>query len=568
MADVRVGRYVRDNRTGDWCIITRSHRDHVTRLQYVRVRNDVARERICLTCDTNVFDKGDILASVLFRCHDKELRTCPCAMSCRCQLPVRKRVIKGLEDAALSVMQEGAACWKGKVRVTVLNHNTHNGDIDECMDVTSSVQPTMDNVLASQMARLAIIEKVNSATYIPRPITSHTDPEQSETTAEPQHNLPLSQIVPNVANVSMDSFDNVFMQSETEVADHFLIPPENNVPVLDEVPMLPADPSTLPGGVEMCLDGMDLEDDWCSFINSDRDANSGTSAQSNSNLSQTAPIHKSELLPLDLVDSSRGKVEEEDPYDGYHGCATAALSSVPSARNQVPAVSSPVMPPPLSLQQQLDQPLREPPPEVFLPLRADPKISVLPKVIPEQKVASQQPVAPKQSPPRVPETGMPRSAPQMFPAHVFPMLSTPQPWQQPFQPPKMTAQQEDSEISPTGTPGEMENPMGRGCKLAPRPAGMNVADGFIWQMGNAPNQYALAARLEAMEKERRAEDRRKKNRQAAARSNERKKNIMDGIRAEIRETKEHEARLRQRKSSLQEENQQLRERAGRIGLAM
>ncbi|KAI0560653.1 Basic-leucine zipper [Gracilaria domingensis] len=233
-----------------------------------------------------------------------------------------------------------------------------------------------------------------------------------------------------------------FEPGHLEVADHFLVPPA--VPIsepLMEQPMLPADPSTLPAGIETCLHGMDFEDDWCSYIASDQDSRSVSSTLSNAG---------SDVAPLpDSVPCVEDVIEMIDP------------------ENDLPSPPNP----------------------------------------PKRKQCLQPQIAKKPRP-----------------------LAASQPTLKPK-------------------------------PLAPRPAGMSVTDGFIWQIGAfAGNEAVLAARLEAMEKARKAEERRKKNRQAAARSNARKKDIMDGIRAEIRQHKLREAELREKEANLRSENELLRQR--------
>lgn len=96
-------------------------------------------------------------------------------------------------------------------------------------------------------------------------------------------------------------------------------------------------------------------------------------------------------------------------------------------------------------------------------------------------------------------------------------------------------------------------------KLAPRPPGMLVAQGtWQWSSMYGPDQPMMSARFEALEKERRAEERRKKNRQAAARSNARKKCVMDGIRSEINKSKKHAEHLRTLETKLKHENRILK----------
>ncbi|CAN8061709.1 unnamed protein product [Agarophyton chilense] len=505
MADVRVGRYVRDNNTGEWCIITRNDRDRVTRLQYVRIMHDTRRERICLTCSSDLFETGDIKGSVLFQCHDREWRFCNnCRSSltraCSCPPAVPYPLLKnltGLPQAVWRVMSEGAASWQGKVRVTVVNNLPTCDYFDACMDVVSSYNPSIDHLLATQMKQLAIMERGSASTCVPAPIANveedykaceqlqlqrNQKPSQSSFSRPLQLHAPSQQPSIYVDHDSVSSQSPMFLPSppklspqvttlgspesaplarplnqsplhgspatfsffepdHLEVADHFLIPPHVRIsePLMEQ-PMLPADPSTLPAGIESCLHGMDFDDDWCSYIASDQDARSVSSTLSNAG---------SDVAPLP--------------------------DSVPCVEDAIEMIES---------------------------------------------------------------------------EHDFPM------------PPNMAKRKQEHHPTIIKKPRPLApQPSVRTKPLAPRPAGMSVTDGFIWQIGAfAGNEAILAARLEAIEKERKAEERRKKNRQAAARSNARKKDIMDGIRAEIRDQRKKEAQLKEKEAQLKGENELLRKR--------
>ena len=113
--------------------------------------------------------------------------------------------------------------------------------------------------------------------------------------------------------------------------------------------------------------------------------------------------------------------------------------------------------------------------------------------------------------------------------------------------------------------------VGAAPRLAPRPQGMSN-EGFIWQMGPVGmNGQTVAgyvmpshiARWQQLERERKAEERRKKNRQAAARSNARKKDLMDGYRAQIAAEREKIVMLQAREAELRKENAKLKERVER-----
>lgn len=514
MADVRVGRYVRDNQTGDWCILTRNDRDKLTRLQYVCVRNSVTRERICLTCSSALFDTGDIFASVLFQCHDREYRTCQSCSTgfCSCHRPLVPMRVTGLEDAAISVIADGSTSWRGTVRVTVLNKENADGmhDLDACMDVTSSYEANMDTALASEMQRLAIREKVNSNMSIPAPLTPSQDnstPDEAFNTLK-SDNLPIPQI--DATTPDLFDYDSVFSHDSFEIADHFLIPPPPLPEVLDEEDaMLPADPSVLPGGIEMCLDGFDINDmeDVCSFVNSDADTLSTcTHSSTLSNAGSDCPPLPASVPPPCSPEQTKAEVE---------------------------TVSSPVSQGEAAEQKDV----------------LDNLDIVLPIAMPVTTIMSAQPIAMK--PLRLTTTTEP----------LF--VSAPVPVTQPLQLSSNQVKPENTALHLAPQPEQgVDDPLLalHAPRLAPRPAGLNFADGFVWQMGAyAGNQMAVAARLEGMEKERKAEERRKKNRQAAARSNARKKDLMDGIKAQIRHSRTRAQQLKTKEMVLREENRLLME---------
>lgn len=518
LSDVRVGRYVRDNVTGEWCIITRNQTDRVTRLQYVAVKDAISRERICLTCSSDLFDAGNFLASVLFQCHDREWRVCPtcspisparCACisaAALCRAPPARHT--GLRAAAASVLSEGPASWVGTVQVTVCSNLSKSTllDIDECMGVTSSYQPAMDTALAADMQRLAIIEKVASGSRVPSPLADPPLPQEPSPTSEctEVQAMPVLangagdyELVPDDVVQPLGIVDESISESFSSTNSDGLSTPATEDPFasafspeaeLDEMPfvpeprydfanffesaMMPADPSTLPGGIELCMDGMEIEDEW-----------------------------------------------------------NSAPASAPE--RQVPDPFSPI---------------------------SDPSVVTDERVVLPPQVSA--PGSLYLSPP-LPE--------EQTPMQTVPIEPTPQPvrvLQQPFSvvnAPTIVPKEED-ELHVEAKDIELKpQPISRGRPLAPRPAGIGAcADGFIWQMGAATsaNAFAMATRLEALEKERKAEERRKKNRQAAARSNARKKCIMDGIKSQIREARTKATELRKVELALQAENLDLKRKVG------
>lgn len=411
-------------------------------------------------------------------------------------------------------MREGPAKWVGKVRVTVVSNLSRSKllDIDECMDVRASYEPTMDSALAADMQRLAIFEKASDCATIPAPLT----PVDIDPVAEHVPDCPcdiLDKSAPDLTsrdfaarNVSMteelpptsvldsetpSSSDDYFIDgdfavpADAVVFDDPFMPvstPRYDLPEFLERAMLPADPSTLPGGIELCMDGMDLEDDWCSFMSREKDAVSSAST------------------------------------------VTASSTTSNYAADQL--VPQPVIVP--------DQPLPKSQPEPQ-PLQASPT--------PAPILASAT-IQPQFQPPTLRQFPL---AQQAAPPPLVPIAMPP------------VVPKEEAELF-METMEQKPLPMNHGVSLAPRPAGMAAcADGFIWQMGNAPgNMYLVQSRLEVMEKERKAEERRKKNRQAAARSNARKKSTMDGFKSEIKASKARIADLRRHELELRQQNYELK----------
>lgn len=535
LSDVRVGRYVRDNLTGEWCIITRNGADRVTRLQYVAVNDSISRERICLTCSSDLFDRGDYLASVLFQCHDREWRVCPvCAATChsRCAClaaaALRRTAapVVGLRAAAASVLREGPASWVGTVQVTVCSNLTRSRllDIDACMDVTSSYQPSMDAALAADMQRLAIIEKVASNTRVPSllieppsrsaaPIVGAVAPfigvaapaasvlADDETEVRGDEGMPLEmedgETVSSVSEVSAPLIEDPFallFSAEAELGElPFADAGRESFDSMFECAMLPADPSTLPGGIQLCLDGMDVGDDWTELgLGSCGEAFSPVSAPSVAE----RVVPDAVVLPVQMA----------GPEEFYMSTPVAAGPSVVEIGLSVVETGPQVV---------------ETGPQV---------VEAGPQAVEARRQAVESAAGPGQ-------TMMPTG------------------WSSGSIAPRTAAKEEEVL--------HVDEPRGQRRRLAPRPAGMAAwEDGFVWQMGSS-GAHAMNGRLEAIEKERKAEERRKKNRQAAARSNARKKCILDGIKSQIKEARDNERMLRKRELGLIEENKRLREEVRR-----
>lgn len=685
MADVRVGRYVRDNETGEWCIITRNSRDQIVRLQYMRVTPEGARERIGLTCSTELFDRGLFLESVLFKCHDFEWRTCHiCASSlCLCRSSAAPSSFPlQLETVAQTVMREGADEWVGTVRVTVISNLSRNPllNIDATMAVRSSCKPALDQELVHHMRRLAIIETVDQNVVVPAqtPIDDHRN------SKSPEHNsnhiegrisdwfdigpavkspegftdsitsdlnaalTPAPQPQPldppkSPSNfMSFDSslfaldeseqhksgllewpFDDVFGQEGDEIADHFLIPSEHPVRFTNEedvdCPMLPADPSTLPGGVDGCLEGMEFgdiedEDDCFSLMTSDRDTRSVSSALSVAG-SDDAPLVDSVPAPgddvvdrissLKLSSSSEpvlsSNLKNLPPFESVDSVCDEETLSTDNSRLIKPNVQcmSPINAPmsdttavdskgcelPTSAKQEL---------EICPELRLDessgkPKkkedeestCSVSSKMgsslIEDNKLSLKEdskqgisvlssPVAPPHADASLFPAAVPGAVPTLLPAMSFsggiwiPFIGVGGAPNH-LQPTQNGVSPSGLEKNDTANLTQMQFAVGRlaqAPRLAPRPAGVDVSDGQMWQVNMPGNPFAMVSRLDAIEKERKAEERRKKNRQAAARSNARKKDLMDGIKMEIQKSRQKAQELRLKQDALRMENEKLK----------
>lgn len=565
MADVRVGRYIRDNRTGEWCILTRNPRDGIIRLQYIRVNHLVTRERICLTCSSDLFNAGHFLASVLFQCHDREWRPCPfCGAlpQARCHCAMKSIVapgLKGLAGVAETVAREGLSRWVGKVRVTVFSNLSRSDllDIDECMDVEASYQPSIDSALAADMQRLAIFETVNSATVVPKslpdpfvaaspPATfaakTHHEAQPDSVSTIGENDEQLAQSVKEdltyadgslTTSSSEDFFEDTTLPLIDDVLfdDILLTDPKYDLPYFVESPMLPADPSTLPGGIELCMDGMDLEEDFCSFITNEKDLNS--SIGSGGSDGNGFILENESLVPNICADTPKIATTYDTREDCADNCSQIAAVRVVLKQNQGAPGSLPREDEGNTQQQLLDEASNG---------HTERSQQTLQNLNQKQRAQErEQPIA--------------QVSAQMS-QHLQPHIATQSARTQSALSVVSPKQEELLHAEPLEKTGPKPQSVSRGARLAPRPAGMGAcSDGFIWQMGNA---HAIAARLEATERERKAEERRKKNRQAAARSNARKKGIMDAYKAEIKQENERVAELRRREFELRRENRDLK----------
>lgn len=728
IADVRVGRYVRDDTTGEWCMITRSRNDRIVRLQFTHVNHQRCRERISLTCDSDLFDRGRFIESVFFKCHDLEWSICPtCSQTnCRCPVAISDTVQHDLSPAARAFVCEGPGEWLGSVRVTVLNNFSVVPllDVDDTMSVRSTYRAGQDSVLCRRLRRLAIAETVSqsqSFLTIPGPISPPLqDPALNEelpksedipllaggdllsplnASPRPNPSLPLTpplsptkspalcernplflEPTPSSMPWSPELFsEDLFGNTGDEIADHFLIARDAPFPYFDETemehPMLPADLSTLPAGVESCLDGMDLDDlddDCISLMTSDRDTHSLTSALSTAGSDGVPPLDSVPLPGDDFLDAisalnlSRSdyvadkSVDVKSENDLFTGISTPSnsINDLPSSfkpkictspinestlEHLRGSMDSDLVIKPLNLPQTelqatsqiIDKPtiggrdyskVEQSEPCAtqeacnMAAIRArelvsgnndkevgqrgngeevssDPSINRKSRerrnahqACPVDRDAERKSVVERQfniingmesQPPYVSQHMVPLFDPSQrlpcVPGIATPLVLFPNPLVG-----SVAASQDPGVSQAQALPfsGNFSSvvPLPRGfvCndkvdpasitmrhveapKLAPRPPGMNV-EAAPWQLNPmyVPDQRVLNARFEALEKERRAEERRKKNRQAAARSNARKKYIMDGIRSEIRKHKERAEQLRSIEAKLKHENEILK----------
>eukprot|EP00171_Calliarthron_tuberculosum_P017900 IDg17900t1 len=173
MANTRIGRYVRDNASGEWLILTRNESDNVTRLQWLHSSKTTMRERICLTCNTALFNKGLFIESMLFECHDEEWRPCPqCHASpeANCECSTSKSALSlprhplDLPSVAAAALGEPKSEWYGRVQVSILsNYRNLRGDVHACMNLRTSFEASQDATLALQMQHLALAERATFA---------------------------------------------------------------------------------------------------------------------------------------------------------------------------------------------------------------------------------------------------------------------------------------------------------------------------------------------------------------------------------------------------------------------
>lgn len=739
ISDVRIGRYVRDDASGEWCMITRSGRDRVVRLQYMHVNRQGDRERISLTCDSSLFDCGRYTDSVYFKCHDHEWHICPTKtqVGCCCQISVTPTpsASPGLMAAAHSFIREGAHEWVGTVRVTVLNRYSIVPllDVDDTMMVRSTYKAGADNILSSQIRHLAILETMSESqsaltvhcSIAPsQTLYSEENHQESFGTKEepgsdktghfdslhyhvpslpltppltPTKNLELidhefSSLVPSSASMpwspELMEEDLFTSTGSDEVADHFLISKDLPFSYFDdneiECPMLPADLSTLPAGVESCLDGMDLEDlddDCFSLMTSERDTHSVSSALSTAG-SDGVPSPDSVPMPgddvLDAISSlnlsssaenmnpmteqpstgikaseatieiERGSTEPStsshghvrvqsksrvSPHKWHSGCSTspepANLSpeqkSV-SADGSEASVSENTDFLASTIENSAEQSRKT---QIRATMATDETLSLLPgsnsqdcsNIVQADNASSAFTVKPYigGDAKRISACGpqytvacnsihanvdMKPSGAKLFQQPMYSVLPPMQgipvehggglpvlsPHQTLFSNPITTVPVDSHDPQDGGlSHGQLGattgcrwgtfqgqnmpatcssftarhvGKVGEAPKLAPRPPGMNVTDGPVWNLSPVfgSNHWMMASRFEVLEKERKAEERRKKNRQAAARSNAKKKNLMDGIRTEINKCKERADYLTFVQAELRNENGSLRKR--------
>lgn len=373
----------------------------------------------------------------------------------------------------------------------------------------------MDSALAADMQRLAIFEKVSDCAIVPAPLPtpSIAEPQPSPASDERHARIISSslsdvseQTPPDVAadplaeSETPSSSDDYFInaqfyapQEAPVIEDPFMSSIQRyEIPEYLESAMLPADPSTLPGGIELCMDGMDIEEDWDALLRHEKEA---------------VPSATSSIITQSYVDSDQ-KVPQAHhlgEHQPQHLQQLHPSKTHPETTHNLSSSHSHPLPNTTSIQSHFQSPsFRQFPWQQQL----SPTGVLMPPVAPVQS-----PVVPKEES----------------------VLCT-----------------EPMEMKP-------QFPH-RGVTLAPRPAGMAAcADGFIWQMRSATgNNHIMQARLDAMEKERKAEERRKKNRQAAARSNARKKSIMDGYKSEIKAGQARIAQLRRHELELKQQNQALK----------
>lgn len=718
MAHVRLGRYLKDDNTGEWTFLTRNIADGLTRLQYVKVNQGLIRERVGMTCVSKHFDKEDFHQSVLFQCHDRQWRTCPMCTAppkakCGCLSTLstlRKSRFAPLDEdgknpsrlAQLTemVLSEGDAKWQGHVRVTVLSNLTNSNllNIDEYMTVFSTYRATPDPTLIAHIKSLAISERMREHACIPPLLHSNQqieDEQVDQQEIQPRKEKHIQKIIqkqlekhetgqkkfnslsnpcllddPASSNILPDTYpiqdpleehqnhataiappvvtdidtayeadrenedqnnldgnhryafgsineenqnemmtqkdrqqfpkeepyleagvvaqadyypaftsedlDEMFDKSANERANHYLVAPNTNIEEMldDECAMLPADPSTLPGGTDLCLDGMVIDDDWCSRMTSDVDDNSASSTLSITG-SDCAPKPESVPLPEFETLSPPDRLTEMDYISSFPEPSKLELppQMKTSFMNKEEKEKSQNREKSKKKEDQMHtiyrsarqqskpnpQPLHKQPDTSKTLQQSANLFTQLQPSNPQQKQnipTSQPAVVPTfQAVPQSQFGAVPgQNIPGMPMGMVMPMMPMQiVPGANGMVPPNMTAQM-------SGMTGFAPY----GARLAPRPAGMTVQDSVMLELGTAynGNRAAIAARMTAIEKARKAEERRKKNRQAAARSNARKKDIMDSIKSQIKEVMKEAETLRTKERQLKERNVQLKKRLG------
>lgn len=174
-ADIRLGRWVRDDATGEWLVLTRSDVDNITRLMWIGSLKSTSRERITITCLSDVFDTGDIARSVLFQCVDTEYRPCPLCGSppgvCGgCTLPVL-RPSHPLDHftSSANLMAVGGGHWSGQVKVTVYGQEGLKPMLPSSTPFAHRCKYNQDEQLALSLQGLAISERMQMSTPIPLP---------------------------------------------------------------------------------------------------------------------------------------------------------------------------------------------------------------------------------------------------------------------------------------------------------------------------------------------------------------------------------------------------------------
>jgi hypothetical protein len=132
-----------------------------------------SRERITLTCMTDVFESGDHAGSVLFECSDTEYRACPLCgglpgVCAGCALPViRPRHPLDLASSANNLLTLGGGEWTGQVRVTLFGKDAVRPLSTSFAHSCTHSRSTSCESVASALRRLAIQDRVTSTTPSP-----------------------------------------------------------------------------------------------------------------------------------------------------------------------------------------------------------------------------------------------------------------------------------------------------------------------------------------------------------------------------------------------------------------